>query len=292
MASIQGPIVPRRRLAIELGRLRDEAGKTLDEVAHDLLISTSKLSRLENAQGSPQARDVRDLAIYYGVSGTPLGDRLMRWAAAGRRQGWWSGYPEVLHRDPGTDAYLAYETEATEARVYTIPYITGLLQTAEYTTALITSMDPSRTPTEVDRFTQVRALRQKALHERESLAPLELKAVLHEACLTSLVGTPSIMADQLDALLKATDSPNIDIRILRSAEKPHRMNTCTWSYFMFEDSLDRDVVQVETHAGFLQIETGDQVKAYDRAFTELTRRAVGNSDSLELIDAARNRWRT
>ncbi|MFZ0877169.1 MAG: helix-turn-helix transcriptional regulator [Pseudonocardiaceae bacterium] len=46
--------MPRKRLGNELKRLREESGRTLGEVAHALMISTSKLSRLENAQGSPR----------------------------------------------------------------------------------------------------------------------------------------------------------------------------------------------------------------------------------------------
>ena len=37
------------------------------------MISTSKLSRLENAQGRPQPRDIRDLVRYYGIEDAPLG---------------------------------------------------------------------------------------------------------------------------------------------------------------------------------------------------------------------------
>ena len=39
--------------------------RTLDEVAAETLISTSKLSRLENGQGVPQPRDIRDLINFY-----------------------------------------------------------------------------------------------------------------------------------------------------------------------------------------------------------------------------------
>ena len=74
-----GPIVPRRRIAAELRRLREERGLTLDQVAGSVLISTSKLSRLENAQGSPQLRDVRDLIREYGLADTPLANELTPW---------------------------------------------------------------------------------------------------------------------------------------------------------------------------------------------------------------------
>lgn len=284
MSQTHGPIVPRKRLAAELKRLREAAGRTLDQVASDLLISTSKLSRLENAQGSPQARDVRDLAVYYGVASTPLGDKLMRWSRDGRRQAWWASYQEVLDRDPSFDAYLAYETEASTVRVYTIPYVGGLLQTADYTRALISAMDPWRTPEEVDRFVQVRRLRQQSLTHREGLPPLELSTIIHESCLTQFVGSPDIMCDQLEALLKFVALPNVEIRVLPGSSEAHTMNTCTWSYFAFsEDTFDRDVVQIENHAGFFLIERHEQVKRYDRAFEELARRSLDPQDSYEFI---------
>jgi transcriptional regulator with XRE-family HTH domain len=286
MSQTHGPIVPRRRLAAELKRLREASNRTLDQVASDLLISTSKLSRLENAQGSPQARDVRDLAVYYGVAATPLGDKLMRWSKDGRRQAWWANYQEVLDRDPSFDAYLAYETEASISRVYTIPYVGGLLQTADYTRSLISAMDPWRTPEEVDRFIQVRRLRQQSLTHREGQPPLELSTIMHECCLTQFVGSPNIMREQLEALLKSVTLPNIEIRVLPGSSEAHTMNTCTWSYFVFpEDTFDRDVVQIENHAGFFHIERHEQVKRYDRAFEELTRRSLDVHDSCELIQS-------
>lgn len=51
---------------VELRRLRGD--RTLGEVAEATLISTSKLSRLENGHGVPQARDLRDLVTYYDLS--------------------------------------------------------------------------------------------------------------------------------------------------------------------------------------------------------------------------------
>jgi len=72
MAPAKGPIVPRKRLRKVRKRLREESGRTLDEVAQALMISTSKLSWLENAQGGPQARDLRDLVVYYGFRVEPL----------------------------------------------------------------------------------------------------------------------------------------------------------------------------------------------------------------------------
>jgi transcriptional regulator with XRE-family HTH domain len=62
-----GPTVQRRRLGIELRRLREQAGKTIDEVAKILECSDSKVSRIENGQVSASPRDVRDMLEFYGV---------------------------------------------------------------------------------------------------------------------------------------------------------------------------------------------------------------------------------
>ncbi len=291
MASIKGPIMPRKRLGNELKRLREESGQTLDEVAQALMISTSKLSRLENAQGSPQARDVRDLASYYGVSDGPPGRRLMTWAREGRQTGWWADFEDINYGGGEAFAvYLAHETEATIARVYTIPYITGLLQTAEYTRELAKAMWPWYTSEEVERFVQLRLRRQDGLKHREGLPPLQLRAIIHESCLTQFVGSPKVMRDQLDALLTAPSKlPKVSLRVLPARAKPHLMNTCTWSYFVFPD-FDRDVVQLETSAGYRNIETDDAVKRYDRGFADISDRSLDGDESAKLIHSIIQHW--
>src|SRR5262245_20864289 len=98
-ANVRGPVLARKRLAQALRDLRVQRRYTLDHVAGELLISVSKLSRLENAQGLPQLRDVRDLAAFYGLDGTADGESLMRWARDGRQKGWWTDYEDVFAPD-------------------------------------------------------------------------------------------------------------------------------------------------------------------------------------------------
>lgn len=290
MGPTKGPIVPRKRLASELRRLREESGRTLDEVAQALMISTSKLSRLENAQGSPQMRDVRDLADYYGVRDAPPGRRLMAWAREGRQMGWWADYEDIIQRNQSFDVYLAYETEAKTVRVYNIPYITGLLQTAEYARALTKAMWPWYTSQEIDRFVQLCLRRQAGLKYREGQPPLELRAIIHESCLVQFVGSPEIMREQLDALLSAPSRfPKVDLRILPARAEPHLMNTCTWSYLVFAE-LDRDVVHLETHAGHRYIEDVDNTKRYDRAFSDMSDLSLDCDESAKLIHSMLQHW--
>lgn len=290
MTSTKGPIVPRKRLGAELKRLREESGQTLDEVAQALMISTSKLSRLENAQGSPQARDVRDLVIYYGLTDEPLGRRLTTWAREGRQMGWWADYEDLIQSRESFDIYLAYETEAKISRVYTIPYITGLLQTSEYTRELVKAMSPWFTSEEIERFVQLRIRRQDGLTHREGRPPLDLRTIIHEVSLSQFVGSAEIMRDQLDALLTVPSKyPKVDLRVLPTRSEPHLMNTCTWSYFVFEE-LDRDVVHLETHAGFRHIEDIETTKRYERAFSDMSERSLDPDESAKLIHSMLQHW--
>ncbi|MEV7097848.1 helix-turn-helix transcriptional regulator [Amycolatopsis sp. NPDC051045] len=282
MAPTQGPIVPRRRIADTLKSLRDESGRTLEEVAEALLISTSKLSRLENAQGSPQARDVRDLIRFYGIENTQLAERLMRWVKASGRQGWWIDYSQTT-ATPGLDAHLAYESEATVARIYTIPLLPVLLQTADYARAQYSTHEPWWSAEEVDRLVELREHRKRVLAERDDMDPLKLVAVTHESALRQFVGSREIMRAQLDHLVERSTAPNIELRVFPFAHPPLFSMSCMYAYFEFENELDRDIVHIETHAGFRHIETAKTVEYYRGYHDALVAASLEPDESRALI---------
>jgi transcriptional regulator with XRE-family HTH domain len=286
MPPVTGPLVPRRRLAAELRRLRDDAHLTLEQVGAELMISTSKLSRLENAQGSPQGRDVRDLIRFYGIEGTELADRLLRWVQAGRRQGWWNDYSEEVTR--GLDAHLAYESDATIARVYTIPVIPALLQTPEYTRAAYESMEPWHSESALSELIEIRGRRKEALDSREYLPPLEFIAVTHESSLRQRVGSPEIMRRQLDALVEASTRPNVQLHILPFTARPVFTCTCMYSYFEYGEEIDQDVVHIETHAGFRHVEDAADVRRYRRYYDDLVTASLTMEKSRSLIRELRD----
>ncbi|MEU6641223.1 helix-turn-helix transcriptional regulator [Saccharomonospora sp. NPDC046836] len=276
-----GPVVPRRRIAEELRRLRGEAGRTLEEVAEALLISTSKLSRLENAQGRPQLRDIRDLIRFYGIEDTQIAGRLERWTKAAQSQGWWTDYSGTISDELG--AHVAYEAEASIARVYTIPAIPVLLQTAEYARAYYRSTEQWRTADDVDQLVELRMKRQEALRQRNGQPPLQLIAVTHESSLRQLVGTPEIMRAQLDHLIESSTAPNIELRVFPFSAQPLFTSTCMYAYFEFSEDIDRDVVHIETHAGIRHIERSKVVERYREYHGTLYRSSLTSEESRALI---------
>lgn len=294
MDKVTGPLGPRRGIAATVKKLREDSGKNLADVAKDLMISASKLSRLENAQGKPLPRDIRDIINYYGIAGTPLADRLRRWVDAAQETGWWTDFDdEILGPvlgELGLDTHLAYEAEATVERTYTLPFLPALLQTPEYARAIFRNME-HRSDDEIDQLVDLRIRRQEALQHRDGLAPLRLVAVTHESTLHQAVGRPEILTAQLDALLERSDAENVTLRVLPFLAMPVLTMTCMYAYFEYQGDnvLEQDVVHIETHAGFRSIENPDRVAEYRKAHDALVEASLSEDDSRALIRSRRKR---
>jgi Domain of unknown function (DUF5753) len=257
----------------------------LSDVAGELMISTSKLSRLENAQGKPLMRDIRDLIRYYRIEGTPQAAQLEEWVEAAQRPGWWTDYDEDVVRP--LDAHLAYEVDAVVARVYTIPFVPALLQTLDYARAVFRDME-QRSQREIQELLEIRAQRQGALRRREGLKPLRLVAVTHETALRQVVGSHSIMRAQLDQLLERSKAPNVDLRVLPFTAKPTFAMTCMWAYFEYGDAGESDIVHIETHARWFSVGDAEQVKKYRAAHDALMDASLGEEESRELMRTIRD----
>jgi transcriptional regulator with XRE-family HTH domain len=283
---VTGPLTPRRSIGASIKRLREEAGQSLQEVADELMISRSKLSRLENAQGRPLPRDIRDLIRHFGIQGKPEANRLQRWVQDAQRTGWWSEY-DVLTGTSGLEAHVAYETDAAVVRTYTMPFLPALLQTQDYAVAYFRDLE-RRPADEIDELAQVRLKRQKALISRDEMPPLELVAVTHESTLRQLVGSAETMRTQLDALAERPSTPNVQLYVLPFSAKPVFSMTCMYAYFEYQDA--DNLVHIETHDGFTIIDDPMQVARYRRAHAALVHAALNEDESRALIRSIRNDW--
>jgi transcriptional regulator with XRE-family HTH domain len=292
---VTGPLGPRRNIAAALRQLREDSGKNLNEVAEDLMISTSKLSRLENAQGKPQPRDIRDAIQYYGIDGTPMAGNLRRWVASAQRQGWWTDFDDEVLGNPlgglGLDAHLGYEADAKVERIYTLPFVPALLQTNEYAAAIFRYMEHRRDD-EIEQLLDVRERRKQALISREGLDALELVAVTHESTLYQQVGSPRILRDQLDALVEGSRAERVSLHVLPYEAGPVSTMTCMYAYFEYGDAeLEQDVVHIETPAGYWSVEDPDKVAEYRKAHDALVKASLTQDASRSLIRAIRDEMR-
>ena len=153
------PVARQRELGTRLRALRSERGMTVEEVAAELLCSTTKISRLETAARRPSLRDVRDLCVLYEID-EQTSRELMSLAREAREPGWWTEYAD-LNLDP----LIGLEQEAVAITCYSINYIPGLLQTRDYAEGIIRTVAPKMDPHVVQQRIEARLRRQRLLEE-------------------------------------------------------------------------------------------------------------------------------
>ncbi|GIH90964.1 helix-turn-helix domain-containing protein [Planobispora siamensis] len=209
MTGTGSPTLRRRRLAVELRRLREAAGLTGVQVAKELRWSTSKVSRLETGQVVPQEGDVEKLLRYFNADSETSG-RLLGLTRDAHRKGWWEKYAEDMPEQVITLAGL--EDEAAEIRSWYANVVPGMLQTYGYASVingLYQSLQalPSG---KIERRTQFRLRRQELL----TSGKLDYSTILDEAVLRRRYGSQEVMKEQLRWLLEVSDSPNVSIRVL------------------------------------------------------------------------------
>ncbi|MET9845664.1 helix-turn-helix domain-containing protein [Streptomyces ossamyceticus] len=276
MASNVNPTVRRRRLGQELRRLRELKGMTAEEVAERLLVSQSKISRLENGRRSISQRDVRDLCGVYEVEDQRVVDSLMQMAKDSRQQGWWHAFGDVPY-----SVYIGLETDAASLRVYDPQVVPGLLQTRPYAEALIAGALPETMPGDIDKRVQVRMRRQERISAPES--PLRLWTVLDEAALRRVVGNRSLMREQLEYLVEQSQLPHVTVQVIPFDLGAHPGLNGQYAILEFPDASDSSVVYIEGVTSDLYLEKPADVQKYSVMYEHLRAQALNVDQSRQFI---------
>ena len=276
MASNVNPTVRRRRLGQELRRLRELKGMTAEEVAERLLVSQSKISRLENGRRSISQRDVRDLCGVYEVEDHRIVDSLMQMAKDSRQQGWWHSFGDIPY-----SVYIGLETDAASLRVYDPQVVPGLLQTRQYAEALIAGALPETAPTDVEKRVNVRLRRQERVRAAEN--PLRLWTVLDEAALRRVVGNRSLMRDQLEQLVEQSLLPHVTVQVIPFDMGAHPGLNGQYAILEFPDAADSSVVYIEGVTSDLYLEKANDVQKYSVMYEHLRAQALNVEQSRQFI---------
>ncbi|MEU6198141.1 helix-turn-helix transcriptional regulator [Streptomyces sp. NPDC047061] len=281
MASNVNPTVRRRRLGQELRRLRELKGMTAEEVAERLLVSQSKISRLENGRRSISQRDVRDLCGVYEVEDQRVVESLMEMARDSRQQGWWHAFGDIPY-----SVYIGLETDAESLRVYEPQLVTGLLQTRAYAEALVQGALPETSAADIEKRVQVRMRRQERIAAEHN--PLRLWVVLDEAALRRLVGNRLVMREQLEYLLEMSQQPHITVQVLPFECGAHPGLNGQYAILEFADAADSSVVYLEGVTSDLYLEKAHDVQKYAVMYEHLRAQSLNVEQSRQFIaDAAK-----
>ncbi|MFJ3706133.1 MULTISPECIES: helix-turn-helix transcriptional regulator [Streptomyces] len=270
------PTVRRRRLGQELRRLREIKGMTAEEVAERLLVSQSKISRLENGRRSISQRDVRDLCGVYEVEDHRVVDSLMQMAKDSRQQGWWHAFGDIPY-----SVYIGLETDAESLRVYEPQIVPGLLQTRSYAEALINGALPEAPPSDIEKRVNVRARRQDRVNAPEH--PLRLWAVIDESALRRLVGGKQVMLEQLEHLVEQSKLPHVTVQVLPFEMGAHPGINGQYAVLEFPDAADSSVVYIEGVTSDLYLEKANDVQRYSVMYEHLRAQALNVDQTRQFI---------
>ncbi|MGW1769524.1 helix-turn-helix domain-containing protein [Streptomyces sp. NPDC002073] len=281
MASNVNPTVRRRRLGMELRKLREDKGMTAEQVAERLLVSQSKISRLENGRRSISQRDVRDLCDVYEVEDRRLVDSLMQMAKDSRQQGWWHAFGDIPY-----SVYIGLETDAASLRVYEPQIIPGLLQTPEYAAAIVRGALPETAQLDIEKRVQVRMRRQDRIVADESAperGPLRLWAVIDEAALRRRVGDGAVMIRQLEHLMQQSELPHVTVQVMPFSMGAHPGVNGQYAILEFPDASDSTVVYIEGVTSDLYLEKANDVQKYSVMYEHLRAQALNVEQTRDFI---------
>lgn len=262
-----------RSIAAQLRELRYNADMTTREAARRVDVSPATLNRLENGARAIDPEEISALLVVYDITGVER-ERLLRLAREANTAGSWDtgnkGLPKEL------PALINFESEATAITHVSMLRVPGLLQTAEYTRAVMVATGVRGE--DMETMVVARLGRQSVLSK---LDPPRYLAILDEAVLRRPVGSRQVMAEQLHHIARCAQEPHIDIRVLPFDRGAH--TGLDGTYVVMEFAKQRDIVYLEHKRSSLFVDEPNNVAPFRAATDTLTATALGPADSLEFL---------
>lgn len=254
--------------------LREGARLTGAEVAKQLGMSPSKISRIETGH---RGLTVDVVAALLGLYQVPERQReqILDQVRKSAERGWWEsrglGLPEHW------TALINFENRATRIQNYEALVVPGLLQTAEYTGAIIKAVETAMTESELTNLVASRMARQAILRRQD----LRFLAVLDEGALRRPLIESGVMRRQLRHLADDAERSNIAIRVV-----PLRVGAYAGQrggFTVLDFSGEPSIVYMENQTTCRFLDEKADVAAYRSALDGILRVALDPAESVEFI---------
>lgn len=272
------PTVRRWQLGQELRRLREAAGQTGVQAAHQLGKSDRTLTRWEAGRvGIPEA-DLEKLLTQYRV---PPGKQaeLLTLNREGALSGWWVDYRDVIR--PSYARFIGLAAEAIGLEEWCAMLIPGLLQTDDYAEAILRYHEPKMTEDVIAKRLEVRRRRK----EEAEAQTYPIHYIFDESVIRRVIGDAQTMAEQMDHLLAMAQQPRITIEVLPfDTQTSFRPISGGFAILRFAEM--NPVAVAEMLAGDIYAD-GAEAVPYTRQFEALRREALDEPTSLEMIGSMR-----
>jgi len=244
-------------------------------VADRLGWAYSTVNRIETGKRKTTVEEVAALLVVYNVRGTER-DRLLELAREVDQPGWWeTGHPGVQRQ---LTALIGFEATANRIVDVAPVLMPGLLQTPEYTRALLLSMDvPDRL---IETMVAMRLGRQAILTKPD---PPEYVAIIDEAVLRRPIGGHRTMIDQLHRILKEMTRQNVTVQVIPLSVGGHA--GLDGPYVVLDYVKSRTIVHLEHKRSGSFVDEPDEVEPFTDATARLRQIALSPVDTREFLAA-------
>jgi transcriptional regulator with XRE-family HTH domain len=282
--AVAGSTIPRRILGVALRTARLRSKKTQKEAAEAIGQSEQTVRRIEQGIVPTAAGKVDNLCqLYREPAQTREALKALARETKSTAQRWWHAYGDVV--PTWFEVYVALETMASRERCFDPLLINGLLQDDGYMLQAMLATRPQGAE-EIAARVELRLTRQQLL-TRPYPAPLRLDAVVAEPVL--MLDLPEgVMRNQLWKLLKATELPNVTVRVVPLSAGLHlASSTAPFTLLDFPAEGDSPAAPTtlysENRTGAIYSEAPAEVANYEQAWMALEAAALDHDQSIDLL---------
>ncbi|GAA0259602.1 helix-turn-helix transcriptional regulator [Cryptosporangium japonicum] len=275
--SSSSPTLRRLAVAAALRRHRRSSGFTTAEVLDRLDFSASKLSRIETGTRPIQLKDLEQLCTLYRIDDDERAE-LVRWAAESRQS---STYRHVAGSSVPWVEFAELEQAARRIDDYKTSTITALLQTADYTRALVRTFRPNAPGDWIEEQVHIRQMRREQVVDSEA-SGAELTFVVDEASLRRVVGGTNTMRTQLAYLAALSEQDRVRFHAIPFNSGAHPGMDSLFTILSFGDAV-RDRVYVDSLAGSTFFSSVADLERFRDSFTRILNVALDPAGTIDLI---------
>jgi len=288
MEDSASPLMLRWRLRRELRTARLNSNLTQKQVAEAMEWSLSKMNRIEMAKSGISINDLRALLPIYGITDKGQADELLGLARAvarakgGRQDQWWRHYTEVAPAK--LLELLDYESAASAISQFETIFAPGILQTEEYASVVLQVFYDEKSS--ADRVAALVDLRTRRKDLLTSEGAPRFTFVLDESVIHRVVGSPSIMSQQLQSLANVAELPNVTIQIVPFTAGLHPGMKQSFELIQFAEAPDENIVFLESPREDLISDDPEETQNYLEAFWRIIGVSLSPSDSVARLRKA------
>ncbi|MBF6172060.1 helix-turn-helix domain-containing protein [Nocardia blacklockiae] len=274
----RGPTALRIAVGGQLRKLREQCDVTREAAGEHIRGSHAKISRLELGRTGFKERDIRDLLTLYKVTDPEEREAFLELVRKANQPGWWHRYSDLLPQ--WFETYIGLEHAAHAIRTFEAQLVPGLLQTEEYTRAVVALGHQDE---DANRRVELRRRRQQIL-DRES-GPT-LWAVLDETVLHRPIGGTEVLRQQLEHLVAMSERLNVTVQVLPYAAGGHAAAGSSFTMLRFAEPELPDLVYIEQLTSAIYLDRLRDLEVYRLVMDRLSVQAEPPEVSRQMISAA------